>query len=111
MILTGRLLETKTKENASNAVRKLLDLKPRTARIVKPIIKEDSNDNKDSKNSNTIRTNQNVSSNSELKLLSKEFKEIEIPVEQIVEGDFMIIKPGERIPTDGIIVEGRLIFR
>ena len=111
LILTGRLLETKTKENASNAVRKLLDLKPRTARIVKPIIKEDSNDNKDSKNSNTIRTNQNVSNNSELKLLSKEFKEIEIPVEQIVEGDLMIIKPGERIPTDGIIVEGRLIFR
>ena len=107
LILTGRLLETKTKENASNAVRKLLDLKPRTARIVKPIIKEDSNDNKDSKNSNIIRTNQNVSKNSELKLLSKEFKEIEIPVEQIVEGDFMIIKPGERIPTDGIIVEGR----
>jgi len=106
LILTGRLLETKTKENASNAVRKLLDLKPRTARIVKPIIKEDSNDNKDSKNSNIIRTNQNVSRNSELKLLSKEFKEIEIPVEQIVEGDFMIIKPGERIPTDGIIVEG-----
>ena len=107
LILTGRLLETKTKENASNAVRKLLDLKPRTARIVKPIIKEDSNDNKDSKNSNIIRTNENVSSrNSELKLLSKEFKEIEIPVEQIVDGDFMIIKPGERIPTDGIIVEG-----
>ena len=106
LILTGRLLETKTKENASNAVRKLLDLKPRTARIVKPIIKEDSNDNKDSKNSNIIRTNQNVSRNSELKLLSKEFKEIEIPVEQIVDGDFMIIKPGERIPTDGIIVEG-----
>src|SRR6476469_336636 len=107
LILTGRLLETKTKENASNAVRKLLDLKPRTARIVKPIIKGTSSDNKDSKNSNIIRTNQNVSSrNSELKLLSKEFKEIEIPVEQIIEGDLMIIKPGERIPTDGIIVEG-----
>src|SRR5919107_1449053 len=100
LILTGRLLETKTKENASNAVRKLLDLKPRTARIVKPIIKETPRDNKDSKN-------QNVSnSNSELKLLSKEFKEIEILVEQIVEGDLMIIRPGERIPTDGIIVEG-----
>lgn len=100
LILTGRLLETKTKENASNAVRKLLDLKPRTARIVKPIIKETPHDNKDSKN-------QNVSSiNSELKLLSKEFKEIVIPVEQIVKGDLMIIRPGERIPTDGIIVEG-----
>ena len=31
LILTGRILETKTKENASDAVRKLLDLKPRTA--------------------------------------------------------------------------------
>ncbi len=43
----------------------------------------------------------------QLKLLSKQFKEIEIPVEQIIEGDIMIIKPGEIIPTDGIIVEGR----
>jgi Cu+-exporting ATPase len=101
LILTGRLLETKTKENASNAVRKLLDLKPRTARIVKPTFKEAYKDNEDSKNPSFI------SSNSELKLISKEFKEIEIPVEQIIEGDIMIIKPGERIPTDGIIVEGR----
>ncbi|MGN6630313.1 MAG: heavy metal translocating P-type ATPase, partial [Candidatus Nitrosocosmicus sp.] len=101
LILTGRLLETKTKENASNAVRKLLDLKPRTARIVKPTFKEAYKDNEDSKNPNIIR------GNSELKLLSKEFKEIEIPIEQITEGDIMIIKPGERIPTDGIIIEGR----
>ena len=43
---------------------------------------------------------------SELKLLSKEFEETEIPVEQIVEGDLMVIKPGERVPTDGIIMEG-----
>jgi P-type Cu+ transporter len=100
LILTGRLLEIKTKENASNAVRKLLDLKPRTARIVKPIIKDAYNDDKDNKNPNISN------SNSELKLLSKEFKEIEIPVEQIVEGDLMIIRPGERIPTDGIIAEG-----
>ena len=44
LILTGRLLETKTKDNASNAVRKLLDLKPRTARVIRPLIKE-TNDN------------------------------------------------------------------
>ncbi len=40
LILTGRLLETKTKDKASNAVRKLLDLKPSTARVIRPIIKE-----------------------------------------------------------------------
>ena len=36
LILVGRLLETKTKEKASDAVRKLLDLKPRTARVIRP---------------------------------------------------------------------------
>ena len=35
LILVGRLLETKTKEKASNAERKLLDLKPRTARVIR----------------------------------------------------------------------------
>jgi P-type Cu+ transporter len=110
LILTGRLLETKTKDNASNAVRKLLDLKPRTARVIRPLIKE-INDNNDAQ-LNTNKSNQKSSSSninfksSELKLLSKEFKETEIPIEQIVEGDLMVIRPGERIPTDGIIMEG-----
>src|SRR5215210_4715253 len=44
LILTGRLLETRTKEKASNAVRKLLDLKPRTARVIRPLIKERNGD-------------------------------------------------------------------
>ena len=35
LILIGRLLETRTKEKASNAVRKLLDPQPRMARIIK----------------------------------------------------------------------------
>ena len=87
LILVGRLLETKTKEKASDAVRKLLDLKPRTARVVRPIIKEGGN-------------------NAELKMISKEFKEIEIPLEQIQEGDLMIVRPGERVPTDGIVIDG-----
>ncbi len=110
LILTGRLLETKTKDRASNAVRKLLDLKPRTARVIKPLIKERRDDDNDA-HLNTNKTNQNsissnINSSSELQLLSKEFKETEIPIEQIKEGDLMVIRPGERIPTDGIILEG-----
>jgi P-type Cu+ transporter len=110
LILTGRLLETKTKDNASNAVRKLLDLKPRTARVVRPLIKErnDEDDNAElDTNNKSNQKNSNINfKSSELKLLSKEFKETEIPIEQIVEGDLMVIRPGERIPTDGIIMEG-----
>ncbi len=33
-------------------------------------------------------------------------KEIEIPIEEVRVGDVMIIKPGERIPTDGIVIKG-----
>jgi len=114
LILLGRLLETKTKEKASDAVRKLLDLKPRTARVLRSEIKEKNNnsvkhnigsvniqDSNKNSNSNNISLN-----NPSLKLVSKEFKEVEIPVEQVIEGDLMIIRPGERIPTDGTIIDG-----
>ncbi|MDN5866856.1 MAG: heavy metal translocating P-type ATPase [Candidatus Nitrosocosmicus sp.] len=101
LILIGRLLETRTKEKASDAVRKLLDLKPRTARVLRAVSGEKNN----SDGSNNGSNNSSLDS-SNLKLVSKEFKEVEIPVEEVIEGDLMIIRPGERIPTDGTIVDG-----
>jgi P-type Cu+ transporter len=70
LILIGRLLETRTKEKASHAVRKLLDLQPRMAHVI------------------------------------REGKEMTIPVEEVQEGELLIVRPGERIPTDGKIVDG-----
>src|SRR5215211_867482 len=75
LILIGRLLETRTKEKASNAVRKLLDLQPKMAKVLRLRERGDT-------------------------------EEIEIPIEQVQEGDTMVIRPGERIPTDGIVIEG-----
>src|ERR687897_1250209 len=55
LILVGRLLETKTKEKASDAVRKLLDLKPRTAHVLRPEIREKNNtDRNDNNQSNNV---------------------------------------------------------
>jgi P-type Cu+ transporter len=71
LILIGRLLETRTKEKASDAVRKLLDLQPKMAKV--------------------IRGKQ---------------AEIEIPIEQVQESDVIVVRPGERIATDGIVIEG-----
>ena len=75
LILIGRLLETRTKEKASDAVRKLLDLQPKMAKVLR------------------LRERRDI-------------EEIEIPIEQVQEGDTMVIRPGERIPTDGIVIEG-----
>jgi P-type Cu+ transporter len=105
LILIGRLLETKTKEKASDAVRKLLDLKPRTARVLRLVINE-GNKSEVRKNNNNLNENYINFDNSKLKSITKEFKEIEIPVEQIVEDDLMVIRPGERVPTDGMVIEG-----
>ena len=112
LILVGRLLETKTKEKASDAVRKLLDLKPSTARVIRPVIQERNkteiskkNNNNNNNDNHSIQGNINFD-NSNLKSITKEFKEIEIPVEQIAEGDLMVIRPGERVPTDGLVIDG-----
>jgi len=72
LILIGRLLETRTKEKASDAVRKLLDLQPKMAKV--------------------IREGEEV--------------EVEIPIEQVQEGQVMVVRPGERIPTDGVVIDG-----
>ena len=32
--------------------------------------------------------------------------EVDVPIEQIQEGDVIVVRPGERIPTDGILIEG-----
>ena len=76
LILIGRLLETRTKEKASSAVRKLLDLQPRMARIIRRNGEEEQE------------------------------KEEEVPIEQVQEGDLFVVRPGESMATDGIVTQG-----
>lgn len=68
--LTGRYVEESAKGRASQAIRKLLELGAKTARIL------------------------------------RDGQESEIPVEEVQVDDVMIVRPGEKIPTDGLILEG-----
>jgi Cu+-exporting ATPase len=70
LILLGNLLEHISKGRASEAVRKLLDLQPRMAHVI------------------------------------RDGAENEVPVESVKVGDILVIRPGERIPVDGVVAEG-----
>jgi len=70
LILLGRLLEARAKGKTSEAIKKLIGLQPRTARIIR---------NGD---------------------------EMDIPVSEVAPGDLVIVRPGEKIPVDGIVKEG-----
>ena len=70
LILVGRLLENRRRGKTSEAIRQLMGLQPKTARIV------------------------------------RHGKEIDIPIEEVNIGDFVLVRPGEKIPVDGEVIEG-----
>jgi Cu+-exporting ATPase len=70
LILLGRLLEARAKGQTSEAIKKLIGLQPKTARV--------------------LRNRQ----------------EADIPVEEVVVDDLVIVRPGEKIPVDGVVREG-----
>lgn len=70
LIILGKLLEANAKGRTSEAIKALMGLQAKTARV--------------------IRNGQ----------------EADIPVENVIVGDIVIVRPGEKIPVDGIITEG-----
>ena len=71
LVLTGNALESRAKGQTANALRKLVQLQPKTATVLRDGIERG------------------------------------LPVESIVEGDVVLVRPGERIPTDGKVISGR----
>jgi P-type Cu+ transporter len=70
LILLGRFLEARAKGKTSEAIKKLIGLQPKTARVIR--------------NGN----------------------EVDIPIEEVILGDIVVVRPGEKIPVDGIVREG-----
>ncbi|MDH4581587.1 heavy metal translocating P-type ATPase [Pseudomonas sp. BN415] len=70
-VLLGKYMEEIIKKKSSAAVRRLLDLKPATAHVL------------------------------------RDGEEIELPAESVMVGEYVIVKPGEKIPTDGEVSEGQ----
>lgn len=71
LVVLGQALEVRAKGQTSQAIRKLIGLQAKTARVLRNEV------------------------------------EVEIPVEEVALGDVVVVRPGEKIPVDGVVVEGR----
>ena len=70
LVTVGKALEARSKKQTGAAIRRLMDLSPKNATVI------------------------------------RDGKEITISAEEIVPGDILIVRPGERIPADGTVIEG-----
>lgn len=70
LVLLGKTLETIAKGKTSEAIKKLIGLRAKQARVI------------------------------------RDGQEVEIPVEEVETGDLVVVRPGEKIPVDGIVREG-----
>ena len=70
LILLGKFLEAQAKGNASTAIKKLMGLRAKTARVIRAGV------------------------------------EVDVPVESVAVGDRVLVRPGEKVPVDGVIVSG-----
>ena len=71
LILLGRFLEARAKAGTTEAIKKLMGLRPRTARVLRG------------------------------------GHEVEVPVEEVRVGDEVVVRPGEKVAVDGIVIDGR----
>jgi len=70
LVLLGRWLEARARRQAGEALRALMDLAPRTARVL------------------------------------RSSAEVDIPLDRVVPGDRLRVRPGEKVPVDGLVLEG-----
>ena len=71
LIRLGKYLEARAKGRTSEAIKKLMGLRAKTARVVRSGV------------------------------------EVEVPIDEVRVGDTVLVKPGEKIPVDGVVMEGR----
>ncbi|WP_228703012.1 copper-transporting P-type ATPase [Marinobacter gelidimuriae] len=72
LVLLGQLMELRAREGTGKAIRALLDMAAKTARLIRP-----------------------------------DGTEAEVPLEDVQVGDHLRVRPGDKVPVDGVVVEGR----
>ncbi|MHB0870888.1 MAG: heavy metal translocating P-type ATPase [Chloroflexota bacterium] len=71
LILMGKFLEARAKGQTGEAIKKLMGMQARTARVI------------------------------------RDGQEVDVPIESVLIGDVVLVRPGEKVPVDGVLLEGR----
>lgn len=71
LIVLGKFLEARAKGRTSEAIKKLMGLRPKTARVIRAGVEAD------------------------------------VPIDEVRVADVVVVRPGERLPVDGVVVEGK----
>jgi len=87
LVLLGQVMELRARSRTSAAIRALLDLSPKTARLL-------SRDGEAPGGEVTEKRGETVEN------------EKDVPLEQVQPGDRLRVRPGEKIPVDGVVLEG-----
>lgn len=74
-VILGKWLEAQAKGRTSDAIKKLMGLQAKTARVLR-------------------------------QAQDKSFETVDIPIDEVINGDIVLVRPGEKVPVDGIIVKG-----
>jgi Cu+-exporting ATPase len=70
LVVLGMALEVKAKGKTSEAIKKLIGLQAKTARVI------------------------------------RQGQEVDLPVEEVLAGDVVVVRPGEKVPVDGTVLDG-----
>ncbi len=96
LILVGKFLEVRAKSQTGAAIRALIGLQSRTARVLRLR----------TENQEPRTADLGPMDGSQFSVLGSA-DELDIPIEQVHKGDIVVVRPGEKVPVDGVIVSGR----
>lgn len=105
-VLLGKWLEERAKASTSSAIKKLMGLQPKTARLIIPQEPGTSCPAATSSSPSTPLTPSSSLLTHPSSPLTSHSAEMDIPVSQLKPGNLIVVRPGEKIPVDGQVTDG-----
>lgn len=99
-ITLGKYLEAVTKGKTGAAIKKLIGLQPKTATILRKIRHQKS------ATANPSRQPAGKFQIANSNFQNGDYEEMKIPISEVKVGDIVLVRPGEKIPVDGVVIDG-----